>query len=87
MVEIHPAVECPACLGAGSTKIPYGDVVSCNWCSGHGMMTQADLERQRPPFGRGRPCCGKAKLLPRICVCSFQTWCPSHGRRCNGSHD
>lgn len=30
-------------------------------------------------------CCEKA--TPTFCVCTHATNCPTHGRRCNGSHD
>lgn len=35
-----------------------------------------------------RPCCEKALVLtPSTCVCAFQTSCPEHGLRHNGTHD
>lgn len=30
-------------------------------------------------------CCEKA--IPTFCVCTYATYCPTHGQRCNGSHD
>lgn len=37
-------------------------------------------------FYSGR-CCDKAEKVGGNCVCSYETNCPDHGRRCNGSHD
>jgi RecJ-like exonuclease len=82
-------MECPACHGKGKVTAPYSSSYTCPWCEGEGTITQEQLDAQTYPRGgyMYKVCCGKAKELPRTCVCAFRTWCPEHGSRCHGTHD
>lgn len=43
----------------------------------------------RAPSIHERPyaCCTKALVMPSSCVCFFESTCPEHGHRHNGTHD
>lgn len=47
---------------------------------------QVPPPQRRPPLSCA--CCGEARVVePRSCICRMQTDCPTHGRRCHGSHE
>lgn len=65
---------CPKCGGGMHADAPTG--VICRACVP--VPERAWRMRER--------CCEQAHT--RIgCVCEVQTWCPTHGTRCHGSHD
>ena len=56
----------------------------------HAGQLTLDGQELRPVSVYERPyaCCAKALVLtPSSCVCFFQSYCPEHGHRHNGTHD
>jgi len=46
-----------------------------------------DVLRRPNLYERPYACCDRALVLPPGCVCFFESTCPDHGHRHNGTHD